>query len=208
MTLSRNLKSVFGYQDLLATFAFNTARQEPEEDLDDWADRVMTIATKAFRDLPEDYMYKQAIFRFCHGCNIKEAAEHNFLPCTMEMAADKVKWAIYTHNAVHGRSRRDIRQVYYPGEFPEYIIYTVKQEVQHPPTSRLDKVEQSVESIQGKMDKLDAKYDKIMDKLDKVLDRISSRPSRSMSPSPSTPQSSLRCLRCQGNHLIKDCPEP
>ena len=98
MTLSRNLKSVFGDQDLQATFAFNTARQEPEEDLDDWADRVMTIATKAYRDLLEDYMYKQAIFRFCHGCNNKEAGEQasNFLPCTMEMAADKVKCAIYT----------------------------------------------------------------------------------------------------------------
>ncbi|KAH3855829.1 hypothetical protein DPMN_098399 [Dreissena polymorpha] len=41
----------FGYQDLpqTATIAFNTARQEGEEDLHDWADRIMTLATKAFQ---------------------------------------------------------------------------------------------------------------------------------------------------------------
>ena len=124
----------FGYQDLpeTATIAFNTARQDAEEDLDDWADRVMTLATKAFRDLPEDYMYKQAILRFCHGCNNKEVGEQvaNFRPPTMEVAVDKVKWAIHTHNAVYGRSRRDIRQVFNQQECQEYPVYTVKQEVQ------------------------------------------------------------------------------
>ena len=103
----------FGYQDLpeTATIAFNTARQDAEEDLDDWGDRVMTLATKAFRDLPEDYMYKQAILRFCHGCNNKEAGEQvaNFRPPTMEVAVDKVKWAIHTHNAVYGRDEIFVR---------------------------------------------------------------------------------------------------
>ena len=203
----------FGYQDLpeTATVAFNTARQEAEEDLDDWADRVMTLATKAFRDLPEDYMYKQAILRFCHGCNNKEAGEQvaNFRPPTMEVAVDKVKWAIHTHNAVHGRSRRDIRQVSNQQECPEYPVYTVKQEMQQQSaTNRLDKVERSVETIQGKMDMLDLKYDKLMAKLDKLLDRFSQTPARSVSPSPSRSPSSIKCFRCQGNHLVRDCPEP
>ncbi|KAH3848775.1 hypothetical protein DPMN_091155 [Dreissena polymorpha] len=44
----------FGYQDLpdTATIAFNNARQDVEEDIDDWADRIMTLTTNAFRDLP------------------------------------------------------------------------------------------------------------------------------------------------------------
>ncbi|KAH3729960.1 hypothetical protein DPMN_055938 [Dreissena polymorpha] len=103
----------FGYQDLpaTATIAFNTARQDVDEDLDDWADRIMTLATKAFRDLPEDYMYSQAILRFCHGCINKEAGEvaANARPSTMEAAVDKVKRAVHTHTAVHGRAKRDVR---------------------------------------------------------------------------------------------------
>jgi hypothetical protein len=38
---------------------FNNALQTPE----DWADRVLSLATRAFRDLPETHMYQQAVVR-------------------------------------------------------------------------------------------------------------------------------------------------
>lgn len=202
----------FGYQDLpeTATIAFNISRQETEEDLDDWADRVLTLATKAFRDLPEEYMYKQAILRFCHGCINKEAGEQaaNARPTTMEMAVDKVKWAIHTHNAVHGRTRRDVKQICSPENYPEYPVYTLKQEMKQPVPSRLDNLESTVEDMKGKMNTMNVKYDRLMDKLDKFIDRFSSRQSRSPSPSPSRSPSSIKCFRCKGNHYVKDCPEP
>ena len=48
--------------------------QGQEESLEDWADRVLTLATPAFADLSEDHMRYKAIARFCQGCNDKEAA--------------------------------------------------------------------------------------------------------------------------------------
>ncbi|MES9906418.1 MAG: hypothetical protein ABW168_27520, partial [Sedimenticola sp.] len=109
----RKLERRFGYKDLpeTATIAFNNARQTNEESIDDWADSVMTLATKAFRELPDEYMYRQAILRFCHGCADKDAGENvsNSRPTTMEDAVDRVKWAVHTHNAVYGRQRRDVR---------------------------------------------------------------------------------------------------
>ena len=68
----------------------------------------------AFRDLPDEYMYRQAILRFCHGCIDKDAGESvaNTRPAKMEKAVDQVKWAIHTRSAVYGRTtRREVKQL-------------------------------------------------------------------------------------------------
>ncbi|KAH3794873.1 hypothetical protein DPMN_148411 [Dreissena polymorpha] len=94
----------------------------------------MTLATKAFRDLPEDYMYRQAILRFCHGCFNAIAGEMaaNTRPSTMEAAVDKVKWAVHTHTAVHGRAKRDVRQTTVQDISQGWFLYSVKEESQSP----------------------------------------------------------------------------
>ncbi|KAH3784707.1 hypothetical protein DPMN_162671 [Dreissena polymorpha] len=38
-----------------------------------WSDRVLTLATKAFRDLPQTYATEQAVAKFCYGLHDKEA---------------------------------------------------------------------------------------------------------------------------------------
>ncbi len=55
---------------------FQTACQGPEEKLDDWADRVLLLATGAFQGLPDDYCEQQAINRLCQGLGDKEAGQH------------------------------------------------------------------------------------------------------------------------------------
>ncbi len=85
----------FGFKELPATLmiAFNSARQLPDESIDDWSDRVLTLASKAFRDLPDQYMTQQSILRFCHGGLDREAGENvsNMRPTTMDDAIDKLK---------------------------------------------------------------------------------------------------------------------
>ena len=65
MDLIRKLEKRFGFRELpeTAQVQFNNARQTPDELLEDWADRVLSLATRAFRDLPETHMYQQAVVR-------------------------------------------------------------------------------------------------------------------------------------------------
>ena len=55
MDLIRKLEKRFGFRELpeTAQVQFNNACQTPEELLEDWADRVLSLATRAFRDLPK-----------------------------------------------------------------------------------------------------------------------------------------------------------
>ncbi len=56
-----------------ADILFNTAEQEADESLDEWADRVQTLAITVYSALPEDYIAKQCALRFCRGAQKREA---------------------------------------------------------------------------------------------------------------------------------------
>ena len=101
----------FGFRELpeTAQVQFNNARQTPDELLEDWADRVLSLATRALRDLPETHMYQQAVVRLCQGASDKEAGSYasNIRPKNIEEAIDRMRWfqhnsqAIYsTHSAI------------------------------------------------------------------------------------------------------------
>ena len=128
--LLKKFERRFGFKEIpeTAQISFQSSRQSSDEILDDWADRVMNLATMAFRNLPDDYMYQQAILRFCHGCVDKDAGEGvaNTRPNTMEDAIDRVKWAIHTRSAVHGRARREVKQMTCEGR-DAYICNTTLQ---------------------------------------------------------------------------------
>ena len=68
----------FGFRELLETaqVQFSNARQTLEELLEDWADRVLSLATRAFRELPEKHMYQRAVMRFFQGAADKEAGRY------------------------------------------------------------------------------------------------------------------------------------
>ena len=68
----------FGFRELpeAAQVQFSNARQTPNELLEDWADRVLSLATKAFGDIPENHMYQQEVVRFCQGAADKEAGSY------------------------------------------------------------------------------------------------------------------------------------
>ena len=86
---------------------FRQAFQKQDESLEDWADRVMTLAIPAFVDLPEDHL-KKAIARFCQGCTDKEPAKHACFeqPETMEEALNLVKHHQYISQAVDGKKAK------------------------------------------------------------------------------------------------------
>ena len=108
--IMKKLETRFGVKELTETSKakFRQAFQKQDESLEDWADRVMTLATPAFVDLPEDHMKKEAIARFCQGCTDKEAAKHACFeqPETMEEALNLVKHHQYISQAVDGKKAK------------------------------------------------------------------------------------------------------
>ena len=73
---------------------FQNECQEEGETLRDWADRILTLAAKAYKDLPEAWIRRHAIIRFCMGCLDLEAGQH---ACTQQPksfveAMDKMEW--------------------------------------------------------------------------------------------------------------------
>ena len=105
--IMKKLETRFGVKELTETSKakFRQAFQKQEVSLEDWADRVMTLATPAFVDLPEDHLKKEAIARFCRGCTDKEAAKHACFeqPETMEEVLNSVKHHQYISQAVDGK---------------------------------------------------------------------------------------------------------
>ena len=108
--IMKKLETRFGVKELTETSKakFRQAFQKQDESLEDWADRVMTLATPAFVDLPEDHLKKEAIARFCQGCTDKEAAKHACFeqPETMEEALNLVKHHQYISQAVDGKKTK------------------------------------------------------------------------------------------------------
>jgi hypothetical protein len=120
MDLIRKLEKRFGFRELpeTAQVQFNNARQTPDELKEDWADRVLSLATRAFRDLPEFHMYQQAVVRLCQGAADKEARSYafNIRPKNIEEAIDKMRWFQHNYQAIFGTTlgrnpRREVKQV-------------------------------------------------------------------------------------------------
>ena len=76
-TIFRKMEKGLGVKELPETShaRFQQATQTAEEELDNWADRILTLAGKAFKHLPEKHMMQQAVVRFCQGCHDKEAGQ-------------------------------------------------------------------------------------------------------------------------------------
>ena len=73
---------------------FQNECQDEGETLRDWADRILTMAAKAYKDLHEAWIRRHAIIRFCMGCLDLEAGQH---ACTQQPksfleAMDKMEW--------------------------------------------------------------------------------------------------------------------
>ena len=109
--LLSKLECRFGSKELPATAQglFLQAAQDPRESLEDWADRVMTLATKAFRDLPEDYANEQAVLRICQGLADPKAGHHICMckPKTVDDALNGIKWFQYVHQSGRGETENN-----------------------------------------------------------------------------------------------------
>ena len=121
------MEARFAFKELPETsqLAFLNASQNKDEKIEEWADRVLTLASKAYRTLPEDHIQKQAVLRFCHGCFDRNAGMHaaNKMLSRMEEAIDCVKWFQYNQQYFNDKpkERRNVNMVGESQPFQQYI---------------------------------------------------------------------------------------
>jgi len=108
--IMKKLESRFGAKELTETSRaeFQQAKQYYDESLEDWADRVLTLATTAFRNLPDSHRKQEAIAKFCQGCLDRDAGKHACFehPKNMQAALNAVKHYQYISQAVDGKKSR------------------------------------------------------------------------------------------------------
>ena len=87
---------------------FNNARQSPGEGTSEWADRLQTLADKAFRDVPEKYVQQQVITKFLQALNDKDSGKAAAMmkPKTIEEACQLVKLSQHLDTSIYGTKRR------------------------------------------------------------------------------------------------------
>ena len=79
-----------------------------------WADRVMRLSVCAFPELPEEYMYQQAVKRICHGCINKEVGQYivNLNLDSVEQVIDKIKSFQLNHASIYDKPKKDEKYMF------------------------------------------------------------------------------------------------
>ena len=194
------------------------SKQKPEESIEDWADRVMQLSVRAFPDLPEEYMYQQAVKRICHGCIDKAAGQYvvNLNLDSVEMVVDKIKSFQFNHQSIYDKNpeKKEVREVY---------VYSSSSDSSDDEDKSYVKVRQAKwskpQGDRGRNDKqLGELTQQVCDMKDSMksllrhLENLQSRsagnpstsPARSRSPSPNHG----RCFHCDGfGHFARECPK-
>ena len=122
--LIEKLEKRYGLKDLPETlrseFRSPSMRQKADESLEEWAERVQRVALEAFADLPEHYMNREIITKFCQCLADKEVAQYasDKNPRTIEEAMQTIKTHLYNNKAIFG-NRKPIRQIT-TSDYPEY----------------------------------------------------------------------------------------
>lgn len=214
MQLMQKLQKRFGYKEIpeTAQLKLSSLMQGTEEIMEEWADRVLQLALRAYEGLPEHYMLNQAIKRICHGCKDKDAGQFaiNQHPDNIEETIDHLKSFQYNHQAIYGKVKKEVRKVSLCEEETENSVCSHKDDFIQLRSAKVD-VTHRLSKMEDHMGTLTSGMRDIMKKMEALVrERSSSRcPKRqqmrttSRSPSPS----GRRCYQCGGiGHFKSECP--
>ena len=221
------LERRFDKKDLVETLQtkFYHERQKVDEPLEEWAERVQRLGIEAFAELPESYMNRQIVLRFCQGCNDKETAQYasDKNPVDIEEALQVVKAHIQNNKAIYG-GRKVVRRIEpdmseeddygsvrritpsMEEEIGDHLTYAVRamsprRNFHHP---------QKHSNIEHRLKSMEDNFSRQIEKMYKLLETKlmidSSKRDNKLSTPPQSPK--RVCYICQKpGHLSYDCPQ-
>lgn len=193
---------------------FQSARQFPGEDLDEWAERLLNLADKAFTDLPEDYVVSEVITKLCHGCSDKNAGSvaASFKPKTVDEALERIKWQQYNNKAVFGstvrtRELRDTVEASGDTDGDDAAVNIVATDSKDQLSKSIDKLsetmDKSLKIMQDQMSKMEKRWHS---ELDVVKETMSGWKRRSPGNRVYQDRKNLQCYKCKElGHIARDC---
>ena len=157
------LEKRFGIKELAETAQarFRQATQASGESLEDWADRILTLATKAFKMLPEHYSSKQAVIRFCEGLLDREAGLHVGMdkPANMEQAINSIRWYQHLQQSVYGKSNKQDQRK------QEEVYVKAAQETRVQNESLDEQSSSRISALEAAMTRLQESFDALSSKM-------------------------------------------
>ena len=105
----------FGKRDLPETLRaqFYQMKQNVDEPVEEWVERVQRLALEAFITLPEDYMDAEIVRRVCQGCADKRTAQYDAdrNPKTIDEALQLIKAHLQNCKAIFGSRKAAVHQL-------------------------------------------------------------------------------------------------
>ena len=147
----------FGIKELTETSQarFWQATQASGESLEDWAYRILTLATKAYKRWPEHYSSKQAVLRFCEGLLGRKAGLRVGMdkPADMEQAINSVRWYQHLQQSVYGKSKN------WDQRTPEEVYVKAAKEARVQNESLYEPSSSRISALKAAMTRLQESFD-------------------------------------------------
>jgi hypothetical protein len=196
MSLCNKLEARFGEQILpgAAQAQFHQTNQNPGESIDDFVDRLLSLAGQAFSGLRESFVIDQVMNRFCYGLLDKDAGHYVYMhnPESIQQAKLIVRKYQQSYQALYGKSKRDKRR-----EEERVSAVRTDKRISHTPKDNslnMDTVMSAIKNLENRFDKLDKKI---------TVDQKTTVPGEK-------PKSKKR-FKCYGcgkyGHFKRDCPQ-
>ena len=152
----------------VAQMHFNYARQNSEESYVEWAERLQTLASQAFPNLPNDYVQKQLVLRFCQGSTDREAGQHtlNHQPPTLDDALRVTRMFQHAKQAMHGKPWKEIKPLF----ISEVILEKEEQRAEIPPPPL--SLHHSDPTLEARLSRLENKFDSFQSSVKAQMDSV------------------------------------